>query len=249
MSVGKCQENVFNLSPNAFDDQYIGCEKEMETEMARELEKELQNNQFKESWKKANDEWKLKKSAFPSLNDNYGTAVVLYTMEKPHYIYKQLNGNISIAGKSWKDYMNNFHFKAFHFYLTRALQVMRTGCTKSQVYRGIDLKTQTPVKVKSPMRFGQFASSSEIKSEAEKFGKDPFFNIITCYGVNIAGLSFFPNEREVLIPIGEKFKMKKKDGSIYDLESTGQLCSYFNCAYLKSKDLRYGQHIVTGWYP
>ncbi|XP_069825494.1 ecto-ADP-ribosyltransferase 5-like isoform X2 [Dendropsophus ebraccatus] len=224
------------MMPDAFDDQYICCEEEMEREMVKVLAEERKYQQFNVMWEKATKNWNREKLNLPtSFKDEYGVAVVLYTMEGPYPIYKQLNNNISIAGTSRDYYMNNFHFKALHFYLTRALQELRQGCAKRfTTYRG----TKLDYKVSSELRFGQFASSSQHKNIAQFFGTTTFFTISTCFGVDIDALSAF-EEQEVLIPISEKFRNIKKDGNSYTLESTGELCSYFNCAYLggeKRKD-------------
>ncbi|XP_077307296.1 ecto-ADP-ribosyltransferase 5-like [Lithobates pipiens] len=221
---------VFDMRPNTFDDQYIGCEDAMERKVPEILEEELKYNQFAVMWEKASQAWTRKGLSLPSnFDDKYGIAVVLYTMEYPYPIYSQLNGNVSIMGGSRDLYMKNFHFKALHFYLTRALQVLRTGCAKkSQVYRGTEIGD---VDVAKEMRFGRFTSSSIKISTAERFGKNPFFNMLTCYGVDIADLSDF-EEQEYLIPVAETFNMINQNKNTYELESTGKLCSYFNCAYL-----------------
>ncbi|XP_072254624.1 ecto-ADP-ribosyltransferase 5-like, partial [Pyxicephalus adspersus] len=90
------QVTVFDI-----DDQYTGCEKEMENEMAKVLQEEMKNNQFAVMW----------------------------------YQASYLNKNISVAGMSKNFYMNNFHFKSLHSYLTQALQMMRTVCTKKSPKR------------------------------------------------------------------------------------------------------------------
>ncbi|XP_075705986.1 erythroblast NAD(P)(+)--arginine ADP-ribosyltransferase-like [Rhinoderma darwinii] len=226
-----CQ--ALDMMPDAFDDQYICCEDKMEREMPKILAAERANKQFDEMWIKATENWSRGKLKLPeSFKDEYGVAVVLYTMEKPYPIYKQLNGNVSIAGQSRDYYMTKFHFKALHFYLTRALQVLTKGCAKRfNTYRGSRMGN---IQVASELRFGQFTSSSLNIDIAESFGMDPFFILTTCFGVDIADLSAF-EEQEILIPVAEKFSNIKKSGSTYTLQSTGQLCSYFNCAYFGEK--------------
>ncbi|XP_073468829.1 ecto-ADP-ribosyltransferase 5-like isoform X2 [Aquarana catesbeiana] len=223
------QAVVLDMMPDTFDDQYIGCAELMELKMPNILEEELKDEQFAVMWGEASKTWKKKRSVLNQYDDKYGIAVVLYTMGKPYPIYQQLNANVSIAGKSRDFYMKNFHFKALHFYLTRALQVLRTGCAKeTHVYRGTRIGD---VDVAKEMRFDRFTSSSENITVAERFGKTPFFNISTCYGVDIEDLSVY-KQKEILIPIGETFNLANKIEATYKLESTGKLCSYFNCAYL-----------------
>ncbi|XP_075119354.1 ecto-ADP-ribosyltransferase 5-like [Leptodactylus fuscus] len=224
-----CQVLDMNMMPDAFDDQYIGCEKKMENEVKNKiLAEERKYPQFNAMWEAATKSWNRKNKNLPSsFKDEYGVAVVLYTMEVPYPIYKQLNNNISIAGKSRDSYMTNFHFKALHFYLTRALQELRKGCAKNfTTYRGSRLS----YKVSPEFRFGQFASSSLSRKTAEKFGTTTFYTISTCFGVDIADLSDF-EEQEVLIPISEEFRVLDETRNHYTVQSTGRLCSYFNCAY------------------
>ncbi|KAM4045569.1 ecto-ADP-ribosyltransferase 5-like [Anomaloglossus baeobatrachus] len=228
----KCQALELNISSDAFDDQYISCEDKMESEMPKILEEERKYKEFDLMWREATKNWSRGKWNLPSsFKDEYGVAVVLYTMEEPYPIYKQLNGNISIAGSSRNYYMQHFHFKALHFYLTRALQLMSGGCAKRlTVFRG----STESYTVAPELRFGQFTSSSLDKDSAANYGTKSFFTISTCFGVDIADLSDF-EEKVILIPGAEKFS-NIKIGNSYTLESSGELCSYFNCAYLGGQD-------------
>ncbi|XP_073525039.1 ecto-ADP-ribosyltransferase 5-like [Phyllobates terribilis] len=225
----RCHSLDLNMTSDAFDDQYINCENKMENEMVKILEEERKNKEFDLMWREATKNWSRGKLNLPSsFKDEYGVAAVLYTMESPYPIYKQLNGSISIAGRSRDYYMQHFHFKALHFYLTRALQVLSGGCARGlTVFRG---STQSYT-VSSELRFGQFTTSYLDKDIAATSGTKSFFTITTCFGVNIADLSEF-EEQEILIPGAEKFSNITKIGNSYILESTGEQCSYFNCAYL-----------------
>ncbi|CAH2226005.1 ecto-ADP-ribosyltransferase 5-like [Pelobates cultripes] len=225
----KCE--ILDMMANTFDDQYIGCEEKMEKVAPSILQKEKNlYKKFQTGWDYAEDAWRTIK---PKLNnkpptgfkDEYGTAIVLYTLDKQYKIYHELNNNISIAGQSTKYYMNNFHFKAFHFYLTRALQLLGRRCNNT-TYRG------SPIfySVSQYMRFGRFASSSLNKDTAKGFGTATFFTITTFFGVDIQDLSDF-EEQEILIPVYEKFEKKEQNEKDVTITSTGEKCSYFNCAY------------------
>ncbi|XP_068120628.1 ecto-ADP-ribosyltransferase 5-like [Hyperolius riggenbachi] len=220
---------VLDMMPDTFDDQYIGCADKMEAVMPKILEVEMRDDQFATMWNKSSQEWNRTNFNVPKeFKDEYGIALLLYTMESPYPIYSQLNRNISIAGQSRDYYMDKFHFKALHFYLTRALQMLRSNCsTMTQVYRGTNIG---PVKVTNEMRFDRFASSSLSKAKAQKFGQNPFFIISTCYGVDIDGYSPY-EELEFLIPVGETFNRVSQSGTTYTLKSTRQICSFFNCTY------------------
>ncbi|KAM4796244.1 ecto-ADP-ribosyltransferase 5-like [Rhinophrynus dorsalis] len=233
----KC--NLLNLDfiPDAFDDQYKGCAEELEKDiMPKVLKKEKSfNSQFGSAWKRAEAEWnKVKRTVrLPKgFKDEFGTAIRVYTTDWPegNPIYKTFNGNVSTAGKSRDHYMKHFHFKALHFYLTRALQVLKRNSKKRhQTYRGTDESYEISEAV---LRFGRFTSSSLNIEVAKEYNAGILFELTTCFGVDIHRISFFPKEKEVLIPVAEKFQYVEKQGNIYVLNSTCELCSFFNCAYL-----------------
>ncbi|XP_072282045.1 ecto-ADP-ribosyltransferase 5-like [Pyxicephalus adspersus] len=204
----------------------------MEREMSKILEQEKSYKPLAFMWYLAEQRWEIIKqqNVFPpGFKDEYGIAIILYTRENPFPIYQQLNRNVSVAGRSRQHYMERFHFKALHFYLTRALQVLGGGCDDgSQTYRGSWMKYGN---VSKDLRFGQFASSSLSPKIAQRFGLNTMFTIFTCYGVNVEAFSDF-KEEEVLIPVAEKFHAEKKSEMLYILRSSGQQCSYYNCAYL-----------------
>ncbi|XP_068120615.1 ecto-ADP-ribosyltransferase 5-like isoform X2 [Hyperolius riggenbachi] len=224
------QEVVFDMMPNTFDDQYFGCEEEMEEIAPKLLEEEMGYDQFAVMWNLASYNWTNKAvNISDDFKDEYGIALILYTMEVPHPIYRQLNGNLSLAGRSRDHYMEKFHFKALHYYLTRALQVLGGNCSEmTEVYRGTQIGD---VNVTELIRFGRFTSTSLVAESAANFGVEPFFNISTCFGVDIDYFSPY-DEQEILIPTGEMFNKIDQVGDTYVLESTGELCSFFNCAYL-----------------
>ncbi|XP_075705987.1 ecto-ADP-ribosyltransferase 5-like [Rhinoderma darwinii] len=249
-----CWAVDLSMMLNAFDDQYIGCTRQMEREMPNILAQEKGYRQFAIMWFLAEQRWvKIKQyNVFPrDFKDEYGIALILYTQESPFPIYQQLNRNMSIGGRSREHYMNRFHFKALHFYLTRAIQVLggSAGCDgTSQVYRG---SWMTYRNVSPDIRFGQFASSSLNRKTAQRFGTTSQFTIFSCFGVNIEIFSDF-KEEEVLIPGTEKFQVIKKSDNSYVLKSSGQHCSYYNCAYLgaaHSQTFPYMQQHILRHYP
>ncbi|XP_073404533.1 T-cell ecto-ADP-ribosyltransferase 1-like [Dendrobates tinctorius] len=224
-------------NPDIFDDQYIGCSGKMEDIMPKVLQKEKANKQFKDAWINATERWEDIKDFLTlpeGFEDEHGIALLTFTNKYPegNPIYQQLNGNLTIAGASRKDYMEKFHFKALHFYLTRALQILKPNCDKSYtVYRGSPHSHD----IKPLLKFGRFTSTSMDREAAQVFGTESLFKITTCFGAKIEDLSFFPLEEEVLIPPTEKFLFVTKENSWFVLKSTGEMCSYFNCAYLKGE--------------
>ncbi|CAJ0925411.1 unnamed protein product [Ranitomeya imitator] len=210
-------------NPDIFDDQYIGCSGKLEDLMPKVLQKEKANKQFKDAWINATEQWEDIKDYLTlpeGFEDEHGIALLTFTNKYPegNPIYQQLNGNLTIAGASRKDYMEKFHFKALHFYLTRALQILKPNCEETYTtYRGSPHSHD----IKPLFKFGRFTSTSMDRVAAQIFGTESLFKITTCF------------EEEVLIPPTEKFLFVIKENSWFVLKSTGEMCSYFNCAYLK----------------
>uniref|UniRef100_A0A803JHU8 NAD(P)(+)--arginine ADP-ribosyltransferase n=1 Tax=Xenopus tropicalis TaxID=8364 RepID=A0A803JHU8_XENTR len=233
----KCNLLNLDLMPNAFDDEYEGCAEELERDsMPKVLKMETyQNPVFGLAWKRAEKDWNKVKSTLRlplGFTDAFGTAIRVYTTDWPegNPLYKAFNGNVSSAGRSREHYMEHFHFKALHFYLTRAMQVLRRNSRRRyRTYRGTDGSYEVSEEL---LRFGRFTSSSLNVEVAKGYNAGLLFEITTCFGVDIHRVSFFPKEREVLIPVAEKFHYVGKRDNIYVMNSTCQLCTYFNCAYL-----------------
>nr|XP_025037439.1 ecto-ADP-ribosyltransferase 5-like [Pelodiscus sinensis] len=227
----------------AFDDQYIGCANKMDEIVPGLLEKEKpMSSRLRMVWETSEKKWQEVKTKLPlptGFKDEHGRAIVAYTDNDFH---EEFNHAVKSTGTSRDNYMEHFQFKAFHYYLTRALQLLRGKCDeryKMAVYRGVKgIRFQHTGS--DPIRFGQFTSSSVNKEVAKIFGTDTFFTIYTCFGVDIRNFSNFQEEEEVLIPVHEIFRVFQEEGSTtnsYVLRSTNQTCSHFNCAYLdRNKD-------------
>ncbi|ETE59517.1 Erythroblast NAD(P)(+)--arginine ADP-ribosyltransferase, partial [Ophiophagus hannah] len=196
------KEVHLNMALTSFDDQYKGCVELMEAEVA-----ELNRTEF--AINRAASMWKEKKDSLPeptALKPEHVISLMAYTVQGR--FHKDFNAAVREAGRTRDDYLHRFHYKAFHFLLTRALHLL--GITAEprchKVYRGVRSIRFTSERAKL-VRFGQFTSSSRSNESALHFGTDSFFTIETCYGINIKNYSFFPGEEEVLIPPFEKFKV------------------------------------------
>ncbi|XP_003508636.2 T-cell ecto-ADP-ribosyltransferase 1-like [Cricetulus griseus] len=243
------QTESFNLdmAPDAFDDQYEGCVQEMEKKAPQLLEEDFNmNKELKFAWEMAEDKWKEVKHKMTYLkgfSDYHGTAVVMYTGG----IYKKFNK----AVRDFKKDPSNFPYKAFHYYLTRALQLLNNNKCYT-VYRGTNNKFH--YSGTGFVRFGHFASSSLNKNIASSnFGSasGTLFTIITCLGVNITGFSYFPYEKEVLIPGYEAFKAHKSPGSEKTMDNISLTSpkrgkSNFNCFY--SSEIQPATGLPTNFY-
>ncbi|XP_027971582.1 ecto-ADP-ribosyltransferase 5 [Eumetopias jubatus] len=232
------------LAPDTFDDAYVGCAEEMEEKVVPLLKKEMARHALlRESWEAARGAWEHKRPGLPlppGFKAQHGIAVIVYT-NSSNTLYRELNQAVRTGGSSREFYMKHFPFKALHFYLTRALQLLQGsgGCSKGPgevVFRGIGTLHFEPKRLGDSVRLGQFASSSLDEAVARRFGNATFFSLRTCFGAPIQALSVFPEEREVLIPPHEVFLVTRfsQDGarSLVTLWSYNQTCSHFNCAYL-----------------
>ncbi|XP_040517902.1 ecto-ADP-ribosyltransferase 5 [Gallus gallus] len=247
---------LMDMSRDAFDDQYEGCAAAMEAAGPALLERERARGEsrlFRRVWGRAGERWQRVKGALvprlpPGFKDEYGQAVIAYTDDDLHRVF---NAAVRTAGRSWAAYNASFPFKALHFYLTRALQLLRGPCEAAYgtaVYRGM-ARARYQLRGASPFRFGSFASCSFSRERAESFGQDTFLSIRSCFGVPIHAFSLYTEEEEVLIPGHEIFWVFPDSGTHrFVLRSSNRTCSHFNCAFLgheKSPECR-GSTAIPG---
>ncbi|XP_016073627.1 PREDICTED: ecto-ADP-ribosyltransferase 5 isoform X2 [Miniopterus natalensis] len=238
------------LAPDTFDDAYVGCAEEMEEKAALLLKEEMAHHALlRESWEAAQEAWEQKQQGLtlpPGFKSQHGIAVMVYT-NSSNTLYWELNQAVQTGGVSRESYMRHFPFKALHFYLTRALQLLQgsEGCSRGPgqvVFRGVGTLRFEPKRLGDSIRLGQFVSSSLDEVVAHRFGNATFFSLRTCFGAPIQALSVFPKEREVLIPPHEVFLVTSfsQDGirSVVTLWSYNKTCSHFNCAYLGGEKRR-----------
>lgn len=222
-----------DLAKNAFDDQYEGCIEQMEIKAPLLLKEELKmNKEFKKQWENAEKLWKKKKNTqeikeiIPkSFHDFYGIALVTYT--------GSIGKDFNKAVREFRHNPRNFHFKAFHYYLTRALQLLSTGKCYT-VYRRCHTKFQ--YSGSGNVRFGQFTSTSLKEEVTRQFGgsSGTLFTIKTCLGVYIKYFSHYPNEEEVLLPGYEVYQQVSKERDRISLGDPKKGKSNYNCLYVSS---------------
>lgn len=248
---------LLGLAPDTFDDAYVGCWEEMEKKAMTLLQEEMAHHTLlRESWEAAREAWERRQHGLtlpPGFKAQHGIAIMVYT-NSSNTLYLELNQAVRTGGGSRELYLRHFPFKALHFYLTRALQLLRGsgGCSGEVVFRGVGSLRFEPKMLGDVVRMGHFASSSLDKAVAHKFGNATLFSLRTCFGVRIQAFSVFPKELEVLIPPHEIFLVTSfsQDGaqSLVTLQSYNQTCSHFNCAYLGGELCMgaAGQEWVTG---
>ncbi|KAI5611466.1 NAD(P)(+)--arginine ADP-ribosyltransferase 2-like isoform X1, partial [Silurus asotus] len=215
---------TLDMAPNSVDDQFIGCEDDTNNKIINEiLPKELNlDKDFNKAWKRYN---KFK---------NYFERIIkVYTDERGSY--QNLNNAVSSGRLRYKD---DFKFKAYHFFLTRAIQIYQVKKC-SDVFRRTKIPFNPAVRGQE-IRFGRFASASFLYNLTH-FGTKSCFKIKTCFGADISTMSTLSREKEVLIPPYEKFKITDIENEmenemdcevVYTLKSAGT-CSNMNCELLK----------------
>ncbi|KAM5124980.1 T-cell ecto-ADP-ribosyltransferase 2-like [Mantella aurantiaca] len=239
---GEDDFEVMGLAEEAFDDQYLGCRQAMEYRIKAEgvLEAELSfDRSFRRAWQEAEQIWSemMKDRVRPDLpegfRDLHGIAVVAYT----GFIREKFNQAVKSAGKSYRDYMDNFHFKALHYYLTVALQLLYRDCRGEvhSTYRGFHQVQYWLPPGTSKVRFGHFLHTSSSESMASEMGNASFITVLGCPGVPVDKFSEYPGEEEVVFPGYEVFSVMEaqEDLSSFSLQSTAKWCSNFNCALVQ----------------
>ncbi|KAL1023664.1 hypothetical protein UPYG_G00044270 [Umbra pygmaea] len=222
-----------DMVPGSVDDMYEGCNETMMEKVLKEyLPKELKEvTIFNESCTKseicANEKQSIAKANHVALTPNHLNAICAYTDKKLN-IYSKLNEAVRTNKNDYK----SFQFHALHYFLTDALRILKKrekekGTACHTTYRRTKMKFDG--EVNKLMRFGFFASSSLSTEISKDFGNKSCFQIKTCFGADIEAYSQCEEEKEVLIPPFEKFKITEKINGdkvlnceeLYILESDG----------------------------
>uniref|UniRef100_A0A8C3TKI0 NAD(P)(+)--arginine ADP-ribosyltransferase n=1 Tax=Catharus ustulatus TaxID=91951 RepID=A0A8C3TKI0_CATUS len=225
------------MAPNSFDDQYRHCHfKMLKALPALNRTEFVPSGEYAVAWGKAVALWDKQHSPGSPLRLEQAIALVAYSMEEG--LYLQLNRAVREGGRSRREYLHNFHFKVMHFLLTEALRDLRgvQGHPRClHVFRGVSgiRFTSRPGRI---VRFGQFASSSLLRSVSDFYGTTTTFEVDTCHGADIRDYSRYPDEEEVLIPPFETFNVtgvtQQGDDIHIHLRSHG-VYSRYNCAWLR----------------
>lgn len=232
------------MAENSFDDEYLKCSTRMEIKFVPQLLKEERANHvlLETVWGNAEVLWKSRKAQIsPPVNfkDPHGIALTAFVTEAQAQspFYHEFNRAVTLMGQSRKDYIYDFPFKAFHFYLVRALQMLRRPCEDS--YKEVVYLTRPDTSIleeQTQARLGNFTLAYSAKPPTA--GNEPLLTIYTCYGVDVG--RFFEKKRGgvVLIPLSEVFQVSQEGTSNnLLLQSINRTCSYYECAYLGGKCL------------
>ncbi|XP_006143018.1 ecto-ADP-ribosyltransferase 3 isoform X2 [Tupaia chinensis] len=241
VDIFQVKADMLDMADNVFDDEYLKCTDRMESKYVPQLLKdEKAGLQLLETvWENARAKWEARKTQLflpVNFKDNHGIALIAYVSEAQEQtpFYHLFNEAVKTAGQSRKDYIYGFQFKAFHFYLTRALQLLRRPCEDSykNVVYGTSQDTSFTFGGLSQARLGHFTLAYSARPQAVT-DQDTVLAIHTCYGVSTENFSDKESERSILIPLSEIFQVSwDGSGSNLMLQSTNKTCSHFECAFL-----------------
>ncbi|XP_036906867.1 ecto-ADP-ribosyltransferase 3 isoform X1 [Sturnira hondurensis] len=243
MDIFQVTASTLDMADNTFDDEYQKCSDRMEIKYIPQLLKEekASHQLLEDVWENAKAKWEARKTQLflpMSFKDNHGIALMAYVHEAQEQtpFYHLFNEAVKVAGQSRKDYIYGFQFKAFHFYLTKALQLLRRPCEDS--YKNVVYSTSQATSFTfgglNQARFGHFTLAYSAKPQAAE-DQHILLTIHSCFGVAIE--NFFDkesaSERIVLIPLNEVFHVSQDGpGSSLILHSINKTCSHYECAFL-----------------
>ncbi|XP_055012366.1 ecto-ADP-ribosyltransferase 4-like [Boleophthalmus pectinirostris] len=223
-----------SMMDNSIDDMYNGCSDAMGEKVKNEyFPREMKKNElFKKAWEnKEKTATKKYEKSDKTLTKEQIQALLVYTGQAPK-VYEPLNAAVQDSADKYAT--NEFTYHALHYWLTTALQKLKSNTCRITYHRSKDAFTG---ELNHEIRFGYFASSSTSPSKIH-FGIKTCFQIETCLGASIKDYSLYAGEDEVLILPYEKFKITeiakdtyqklKKCEKIYVLKSTGSQ-SNLNC--------------------
>ncbi|KAM6164671.1 ecto-ADP-ribosyltransferase 3-like [Rhynchocyon petersi] len=240
MDVFQVKAEILDMADNAFDDEYLKGTDRMKTKFVPQLLKEEKSSsQLLETvWEDGKARWEAQKSAFSpmSFNDNHGIALMAYLSQAQEQtpFYHMFNEAVKMAGQSREDYIYRVQFKTFHFYLTRALQLLRSPCedTYKKVVYITDQDTSFLFGGLNQARFGHFTLAYSARPQAVN-DQLTLLTINTCFGVSIEKVLGKESKGTLLIPLNEIFHVSQEEtGNSLLLQSTNRTCSHYECAFL-----------------
>ncbi|XP_056305661.1 ecto-ADP-ribosyltransferase 5-like [Danio aesculapii] len=222
-----------DMALNSVDVQYKGCTEKMAALVkTKYLPMEMNNSiEFKNTWQ---DGESKAKNPQDNLQQIHSVALYVYTNNNSN-VYRTFNNAVRGEKQNYKD--RKFAWYSLHFLITEGIQILKKTQNKCySTFRGTTVEFEKDV-LNKEVRLGSFTSSSLDRAVAQGFGPRSCFEIETCEGVDVIKYSKYPDQKEVLIPPYEKFKVvavktKGQTGAwcdtLYTLKSSGKI-SYMNC--------------------
>ncbi|XP_045903300.1 erythroblast NAD(P)(+)--arginine ADP-ribosyltransferase-like [Micropterus dolomieu] len=196
-----------SMVEDSVDDMYFGCNEEAAQKVKKAyFEKERNMAPFGEAWKKekncSEENLKKREKEDKALTKDHMQAICVYT--RVQGVYKEFN--VAVRTQRSKYNSSSFQFHSLHFLLTSAIQILNRNFHCHTTYRRT--RDKFSGKVNQIIRFGSFTSSS-YRTDLKQFGYITCFKIKTCLGAFLKNYSSIPEEKEVLIPPYEMFKITK----------------------------------------
>ncbi|XP_056135622.1 ecto-ADP-ribosyltransferase 5-like [Lampris incognitus] len=244
-----------DMAPDSIDDMYDGCRSESAAMVDQLGVLEWHRNiNFSLAWAGAQE--KAKKPVHGHLGWDHATAIHIMTDTNLHTVRQDFKTAVQTGKRKYKT--SGFRYHYLYFQLTDALRVLRqnqTLCRTTYLRKGkyFDLGV-----VDKTMRLGAFTLSTSSKHLVGLLGGVSCFEICTCFGAEITYYSATDQDRQVLIPPYEVFRVTdvllETQGCkvLYKLQSTETPRSDLNCKLTTSRLKAYfiavsGQEKGTGF--
>ncbi|XP_073702704.1 erythroblast NAD(P)(+)--arginine ADP-ribosyltransferase-like [Garra rufa] len=223
---------LLDMALNSVDDQYDGCREKIGNLVETEyLKKEMNNSsEFNDTWL---DGVNKAKKPEDNLKQIHSIALYVYTNNNSN-VYRDLNNAVRREKQKYKE--GTFKWYSLHFLLTEAIQILKKTQNRCyNTYRGTSVEFDKNV-LKKEVRFGSFTSSTLDQKVASDFGFKSCFAIETCEGAEVIKYSKYPDQREVLIPPYEQFKVTavktRRDDKYLWCDTVFTLKTYRKISYL-----------------
>ncbi|XP_038569820.1 NAD(P)(+)--arginine ADP-ribosyltransferase 2-like [Micropterus salmoides] len=196
---------TINLSmvEDSVDDMYFECNNQMAQKVNNTyFEEEKSMALFGEAWKDAetcSEDRRVREDI--ALTKDHMQAICVYTGNK---LYKEFN--VAVRTQRSKYNSSSFQFHTLHFLLTSAIQILSRNVSCHTTYRRT--RNEFIGEDNQIIRFVSFTSSS-YRTDLKLFGDETCFKIKTCLGAFLKNYSRYVEEKEVLIPPYEVFKITK----------------------------------------
>ncbi|XP_010857078.1 PREDICTED: ecto-ADP-ribosyltransferase 4 [Bison bison bison] len=193
---------------------------------------------YRKVWHQTHLNWLNQEKPLPgNMTITHALAVSVYLSDDR--VHLDFSRAMASAAGSPQQYKHSFRFKYLHYFLTSAIQLLRKEivsrkdslCYEVQhEWKGVYLRAP----VGAIVRFGQFLSTSPAREQAQRFGNQTLFTMLTCLGAPVQDFSL---KKEVLVPPYELFKVVNVSyhprGNWLQLLSNGTQSTY-NCQLLKA---------------
>ncbi|XP_049577163.1 T-cell ecto-ADP-ribosyltransferase 2 isoform X2 [Syngnathus scovelli] len=185
-----------DMAPNAVDLFYEGCRDDTMEKLIRSdvLQQELsQDVGFMAAWSNKCS------TLLPGGTKEHTSALLAFVNGNPAF-KKAFNDAVETMGVNASTYEEHFHYKSLHFLLTDAMRLV-TQKTCKNVYR--ISRAQYEVEKGARVRFGRFTTVQSDTSLKEDVEGGVYFNITTCFYINLEGFCGLTEDVAILSPAEE----------------------------------------------